>query len=66
MTVNDPTESWEDYRARMCRHYFTKDVAIVSVQLASSHYMKIEQTVYVTFVDKLAQFGKFRLIRKQT
>ena len=60
--ANNPNESWANYRQRMCKDYFTKDVAIVSVQFASDRYIRTSQHVYVTFVDKIAQFGELEFI----
>ena len=56
--MSNPNETWTEYKGRVCRDLFAKDIAIVSVQFASSRYIRTEQSVYVTLVDKISQFGK--------
>lgn len=54
----DMNETWDEYKIRMCNDMFTNDISIVTVQFASSRYIKAQQSVCVTYVDKVSAFGK--------
>jgi len=50
-------ETWEEYKNRICKDMLINDIAFVSVQLATIRYIRAQQSVYVTFVDKISACG---------